>query len=196
MNRFILLAINFIFLASACEVDDSITILKEVDVVAQDGCMVASLSELNAILCITDIEGNTKTSFAQDENFIISLSFENNSGEHVKIPEEYLANDGVLAVMGSENGQNFGKPFTSASCQFDGNPYMEVPSGETYVVSSPWVLQEGVPIIGPICKSESNTYLPSGSYRVLVVLDFIMEKGNETISVQGDNELSLSFAIQ
>lgn len=195
MNKFIFLAINCIFLATACEDDDALTILDDVSIVAQNDCMVGSISDLNAILCITDTKGNSKTSFEKNENFIISLSFQNNSGELVKIKEEYLANEGVLTVMGADNGQNFGKPYTSAGCQFDGNPFMEVPSGETYVVSSPWVLEEGVPIIGPICKSESNEYLDTGSYRVLVSLELVVEMGNETISVEGGNELSLDFDI-
>jgi len=194
MNKFILLAINLLLLTTACETDDA-TVLSDVNILAQNDCTVASLSGLRATLCITDVEGNPKMSFDENENFIISLSFFNDSGELVKIKEEYLADEEVMSVNGVNTSEDFGKPFNSVSCQFDGNPYMEIPSGETYAISSPWILEEGITIIGPICKSESNEYLVTGSYRVVVSLDFIMEKGNETISVEGGNELSLEFDV-
>jgi hypothetical protein len=72
---------------------------------------------------------------------------------------------------------------------------MEVASGETYVVSSPWVLQEEIFTKGPVCKAESNEYLAVGSYRVVVSLDFIMEMGSESITVEGDHELGVEFDI-
>ncbi len=195
MNKFYIIGFNILLFATACEEDDNISTLDEISIVAQGDCMAASISELDAVLCITDMEGNAKTSFGLNENFIVSLTFQNNSGELVKIDELYLANEGVMTVMGADNGENFGKPFTSVACQFDGNPYIEVASGETYVVSSPWVLQEGIIITGPICKAESNEYLAVGSYRVVVSLDFIMEMGSESITVEGDHELSVEFDI-
>ncbi|NAS13575.1 hypothetical protein [Poritiphilus flavus] len=194
MNKVLFLVLNLLFLATACD-DDPTTTLQDVNIVAQGDCTVATMSGLSATLCITDVAGNPQDLFDQNENFIISLTFQNDSAELVKIKEEYLANEGVLTVMSNESDESFGKPFTSASCQFDGNPYMEIPPGESYVVSSPWVLQEGVSIIGPICKSNSNEYLATGSYRVVVTLDFVMEMGGESINVEGGNALSIEFNI-
>jgi hypothetical protein len=111
MNKFYIIGFNILLFATACKEDDNISTLDEISIVAQGDCMAANTSELEAILCITDMEGNAKTSFGLNQNFIVSLTFQNYSGELVKIKEEYIANVDVMTVIGANNGENFGKPF-------------------------------------------------------------------------------------
>ncbi len=195
MNKTFLIVLNILFFTTACENEDGQNTIYQVNIAAQGACMEAEMEGLTASLCVLDTNGISKTEFAQNENFSIALTFQNNIGENIKIKNEYLNGESVMIVEGVADGLNHGKPYTSVSCEFVGNPNMEIPPGGSYVVSSPWVLQEGIRTIGLVCKGESNEYLAVGSYRVIVSLDFIMEMGDKTISVEGGNELGLGFDI-
>lgn len=196
MNKLIFVVFNIVFLIVACDNDDNRNVIDQINIVAEGNCMEADIDGLMASLCILDTSGNPKNTLDQNENFIIALTFRNQTGENIKIKKEYLNGESVMVVKGADDGNNYGKPYTSVWCTFDSNPYMEAEIGDNYVVSSPWVLQNDIPIRGAICKTESNEYLSQGNYYVEVSLDFTLEKGEETFLVRGENNLILEFAVK
>lgn len=196
MNKIVFILVNIVFFTTSCENDDNVNVIDQINIVAQGDCMEADIDGLIASLCILDTSGNPKTTLDQNENFIIALTFQNETGENIKIKKEYLNGGSVMVVKGADDGNNYGKPYTSVWCTFDGNPYMEAMIDDNYLVSSPWVIQNEIPIRGDICKTESNEYLSQGNYYVEVSLDFTLEKGEKTFKVSGESNLILEFSVQ
>ena len=195
MCGLLLTVLNIIFFASACENEDERVTIEQINFATSGNCMNAEMDGLTASLCVLDISGNPKVEIDKGENFIIALSFTNDTEEVIKIRNEYLRGNSVMEVFGSDDGKSHGKPYTSVWCTADLNAYMTMEPGETYVVSSPWVLQEGINPTGPICKAESNEDLLQGGYQVEVNLEMEFEKNGETTNVESDNKLILNFNV-
>lgn len=195
MRGLFLIVLNIIFFVSACDNEDEPATIEQINFGANGNCMNAEMDGLTASLCVLDQLGNPIAEINQGENFIVSLSFTNDTDDIIKIKKEYLRGNSVMELFGVDDRTSYGKPYTSVWCAFVNDPYMTMEPGETYVISSPWRIQDGINPIGPICKAESNENLLKGNYQVEVRLQLTIEKGGETIEINSDNNLILNFNV-
>ncbi len=171
--------------------------LEKVNIIAQGDCIIGNVEGLVMEFCIFDIEGNSRTVFNENENFIISLVLKNLSQETMVI-DQNLIDANFFRVINVVDNEDFGTPYTAVWCQYSLAPReLQLEPGTSLTLNSPWVLdfEKEVFPTAPLCKSENNEFLNKGVYSTGFDTAFTIKKGERTIQLSGQSEISILLTI-
>lgn len=169
---------------------------EKVNIIAQGDCINGTAEGLVMEFCMFDTEGNNKTTFSENENFIFGLNLKNESKETIIIGQD-LFDVEFFNVMDISESKDFGRPYSSVWCEYSLAPReLRIEPGKSFMLSCPWILDNGLSPTAPLCKSESNEVLPTGKYSTGLDTDFSIRMGERTVQLNGQSNIKLEFTIK
>ncbi|HBU77474.1 MAG TPA: hypothetical protein DEF18_05175 [Muricauda sp.] len=187
------LIVAFIFCIISCSNENEG--IKDFQVRSVDNCTESSIEELKLAFCLLDSMGVAKTQFKEGENIVFSLALTNTSKDTIIIKQNII-DEHFFRVTEKSQQQNMGTPQTGAWCEFSNAPReIVIGPSETFQLTCPWILTKSLKPVYPLCKGQSNEYLPIGEYDVEHNLNFSFTVSQNEISTNNDFKPKITFTI-
>ena len=187
------LIVAFIFCIISCSNENEG--IKDFQVRSVDNCTESSIEELKLAFCLLDSMGVAKTQFKEGENIVFSLALTNTSKDTIIIKQNII-DEHFFRVTEKSQQQNMGTPQTGAWCEFSNAPReIVIGPSETFQLTCPGILTKSLKPVYPLCKGQSNEYLPIGEYDVEHNLNFSFTVSQNEISTNNDFKPKITFTI-